>query len=179
MSVKYIIRLGRENDLTILNNIESEASKLFQHTKYGLEMDQKPLSIDLLRRQSDNSLVWVAVDEQDRPVGFAVVMIFDNNAHLHELSVHPNHGRKGLGTRLTKKVIQFAHKSGLDGVTLSTFRDVDWNAPFYFKLGFREMKDEELGEGLIKIRKKEAAIGLPIAERVIMKLSFETRPDPC
>ncbi|QQS45129.1 MAG: GNAT family N-acetyltransferase [Acidobacteriota bacterium] len=91
----YQIRLGREPDLTILNDIENAASGIFQYTKYALEVEQEPLSIDQLREQSEKDLVWVAVDETDHPVGFAVVLIIENHAHLHELSVHPEHGRNG------------------------------------------------------------------------------------
>lgn len=87
-------------------------------------------------------------NNQDKPVGFALVIIMGNYAHLHKLSVDPAHGRKGLGTRLVKKVIQFAETSDLYGVTLSTFRDVAWNAPFYYNLRFREMRDEEIGTNL-------------------------------
>ncbi|MGE3945657.1 MAG: GNAT family N-acetyltransferase [Blastocatellales bacterium] len=172
MSENYQIRLSRENDLRILNDIENAASELFQNTKYALEVDQDPLPIAFLRKQSEKGLIWVAVDDKDRPVGFAVAIILDNFAHLHEISVHPKHGRRGLGRRLVNVVIQFAIKSKLSGVTLSTFRDIVWNAPFYRKLGFCEMSDDELESGLKEIRMKESELGLPLSDRVIMKLTF-------
>ena len=172
MSEDYQIRPSRENDLRILNDIENAASELFQSTKYALEIDQDPLSIDLLRKQSEKGLIWVAVDDKDRPVGFAVAIILENYAHLHELSVHPRHGRRGLGRRLVNVVIQNAIESKLSGVTLSTFRDIVWNAPFYKKLGFCEMSDDEIEGGFKDIRKKESELGLPLSDRVIMKLAF-------
>ena len=172
MSEKYQIRLARESDLHLLNDIEEAASSLFEHTNYALEVDLEPLSIELLRKQQESGLVWVVVDDRDRPVGFAVVLLMGDRAHLHELSVDPDCGRKGLGTRLTKQVIQFAKESGLHGVTLSTFRDIPWNAPFYRKLGFREMQAGEIGVNLKKMREKEAETGLPISERILMILTF-------
>ncbi len=172
MSENYQIRPSRENDLRILNDIENAASELFQNTKYGLEIDQDPLPIELLRKQSEKGLIWVAVDDKDWPVGFAVAMILENYAHLHELSVHPKHGRRGLGRRLVDVVIQFAIKSKLSGVTLSTFRDIAWNAPFYRKLGFCDMSDGEIERGFKEIRMKESELGLPVSERVMMKLTF-------
>jgi len=168
----YQIRLARENELYQLNAIEEAASQLFENTKFALEVDQDSLSIDLLREQQAQDLVWVAVDDRDNPVGFAVVMVMGDRIHLHELSVTPEHGRKGLGTRLIETITQFAESYGFTGVTLSTFRDIPWNAAFYKKLGFRAMKDEEIGIKLQNIRTKEAQNGLPISERILMILTF-------
>ena len=168
----YQIRLAQADELQRLNDIEEAASKLFESTSFALEVDQEPLSIELLQEQQKQELVWVVVDDHERPVGFAVVIIMGDRAHLHELSVDPAHGRQGLGTRLMKKVIQFAKTSGLDGVTLSTFRDAAWNAPFYYKLGFREMSEDEIGRNLGNIRDKADEMALPVSERILMILTF-------
>jgi hypothetical protein len=42
-------------------------------------------------------------------------------------------------------------------VTLTTFRDVPWNAPFYRRLGFEVV--DELPSGLAAIRAHEAMAG--------------------
>jgi len=107
MNDTYQIRLAQENELYQLNTIEETASKLFENTKFALEVDQDSLSIDLLREQQARGLVWIAVDDRDNLVGFAVVMIMGDRIHLHELSVTPEHGSKGLGTRLIKTIIQY------------------------------------------------------------------------
>ena len=172
MNETYRIRLARENELDRLNTIEEAASKLFANTKFALEVDQETLSIDFLREQQAKDLIWVAVDDRNNPVGFAVVMVMGDRIHLHELSVDPKHGRKGLGTRLIETITLFAKNSGFTGVTLSTFRDIPWNAPFYKKLGFRAMKEEEIGINLQNIRTEEVQKGLPISERILMILTF-------
>lgn len=166
--MNYHIRLAQHKDLRSLNEIEEAASTLFKSTKFALEVDQEPLSAKFLEEQREKGLVWVAVDEEDRPVGFAVVLILDNDAHLHELSVDPAHGRRGIGAGLTGEVIQWAGRSGMTRITLSTFREIAWNAPFYEKLGFREMREDEIGNGLKQIRIKEFESGLPVEERVLM-----------
>jgi hypothetical protein len=53
-------------------------------------------------------------------------------------------------------------------MSLSTFRDIPWNAPFYAKLGFRILDESELTEGFQQIRRQEHESGLPITHRVIM-----------
>ncbi len=91
------------------------------------------------------------------PVGFACVELVDDAAHLWQLSVHPGAGRRGLGTSLVEAVCRWAAERGLPAVTLTTYRDVPWNGPFYGRLGFREI--DELTPGLAYIRQHERAIG--------------------
>ena len=65
---------------------------------------------------------------------------------------------KGIGRRLIACVADQARKRGLASLTLTTFRDVPWNAPFYARLGFemittltpelREKREEEMAHGL-------------------------------
>lgn len=172
MSDEYIIRLARQQELLLLNALENAASEIFKNTKYALEINQEPLSLEILEQQQQQDLVWVAINNSDRPVGFAVVLIVDGLAHLHELSVAPQYGRQGIGTKLTKEVINWAKQASFPGITLSTFRDIAWNAPFYRKLGFREMPKAEIGTELDNIRRKEAEAGLPIEERILMILKF-------
>ncbi|OUL32873.1 hypothetical protein BV372_18135 [Nostoc sp. T09] len=53
--------------------------------------------------------------------------------------------------------------------SLSTFRDIPWNSPFYWKLGFHVLDESELTAGFQQIRLQKAEAGLPIADRVIMQ----------
>jgi hypothetical protein len=57
-------------------------------------------------------------------------------------------------------------------VTLSTFRHVAWNAPFYARLGFRELAEEQLGPGLRRVRADEARRGLDLSRRLVMRLDL-------
>jgi len=54
-------------------------------------------------------------------------------------------------------VCDWARAEGYGAVTLTTFRDVPWNGPFYRKLGFQPV--EELSPELAGIREHEKAIG--------------------
>jgi hypothetical protein len=63
----------------------------------------------------------------------------------------------------------WAEQQGLDTVTLTTFSDVPWNAPYYQRLGFRTLAEAEVSEGLRRIRKQEAARGLDAWPRVSMR----------
>ena len=93
------------------------------------------------------------------------------------MDVTPEHGRRGIGSALVTTVYAWAKQQGYAIVSLSTFRDVLWNAPFYSKLGFFSVDEAELTTGFQQIRLKELEAGLPISDRVIMycKLASQQR----
>jgi predicted N-acetyltransferase YhbS len=107
-------------------------------------------------------------DSAARTRGFALLRDLDRSIHLDELSVHPLHGRRGLGSALLKRVCESAC-SAHRAVTLSTFRDVGWNAPFYARHGFRLLPDAEMTPDLVSVREREQARGLRTDLRIIMR----------
>jgi len=167
----YEIRLANEEDLPRLPAIESAAAELFLSTDYAFLVNSEPISLDFLRRQQREGLVWVAT-EACQVVGFVVVRILDEAVYLHEIDVHPTYGRRGIGRRLILAVCQWAREVGYTAITLSTFEEVPWNTPFYTRLGFRILLEEELSPGLIEVRMKESQAGLPIERRVCMRLDI-------
>jgi hypothetical protein len=60
-------------------------------------------------------------------------------------------------------------------VTLCTFRDVPWNAPFYQRLGFRPLASDELTPALGERMRREAEAGLPLDLRVAMRFDAAGR----
>lgn len=177
MSGGYHIRPAARNDVVLLPAVELAAARLYlsQLTVTGLT----PEILDKANRAEDFAaaqqfgLLWVAVDEANQPVGFALLTQIDQWLHLDELDVHPAHGRKGVGTALVKQVCQMAQAQGYAGVTLSTFRYVPWNAPFYQRLGFVEMPPEAQTAGLQALVAGEQARGLQTDLRSVMW--FEVR----
>lgn len=165
----FKIRLARSGDLLLIQDVERAAGKMFTETEFSFVADDEPMAIESLRSYQSNGHIWVAVDEEDKPIGFAVIEIVDGLIHLHEISVHPAQGRKGIGKKLIHKVCEWAKQKGKPAVTLSTFRDVIWNAPYYSRLGFRILEDAELTEGLRVLRKQEAQHRLPNEKRVCMR----------
>ncbi len=156
----YSIRLARQDELTRLQAIEQAAAQLFRDTRYNAIADDDPMPLTSLERWFTNGKLWVAVDATDEPVGFAVAHEVDGKAYLHELDIDPKHSRQGLGARLIDTVAAWAQAAGYRAMTLSTFANVAWNAPYYRRLGFRVLDDDELGAGLREIRTDEAERGL-------------------
>lgn len=164
----YRIRAAQIENLATLADIERAASKLFRDTPYSFLVDSEPLPLDFVKQQFREGRVWVAVDERDAPVGYAVVQEVDENVYLQQIDVYLSHGRRGIGRELVETVCVWAKHHNYHRVLLSTFRAIEWNAPFYAKLGFRILDEAELTSGFQQIRRREAEAGLPICERVIM-----------
>jgi hypothetical protein len=49
---------------------------------------------------------------------------------------------------MLEQVIESARQAAYPAVTLTTFRDVPWNAPFYTRLGFSMLSELRLPAGL-------------------------------
>ena len=106
----------------------------------------------------------------EAPVGFALVeMLAANQPHLEEIDVHPQHGRRGIGTALVRTVCEWATGRGYGELTLTTFRAVPWNMPFYARLGFEVVPAAELRPELVAVVDDETARGLDPASRVVMR----------
>lgn len=164
----YAIRLARPGDLPMLPVIEKRAAGLF--AGYGLaELFKRVLTpYAALERGQKDGLLWLAVTQNDRPVGFALVCEVGGNAHLDELDVDPPYGRQGLGRALVETVCGWAAGQGYKAITLTTLSHIPWNAPFYEKLGFRILSPQELTPALRELLQTETAHGLPAENRVAM-----------
>ena len=163
----YEIALARPGDLPHIAPIELAAARLLAgHAPETLLKEVTPVD-DLQAAQRDGRL-WVA-RSNDMPVGFALVELLEPDAaHLEEIDVHPDHGRQGLGTRLVRLVCEWAEARGW-AVTLTTFRDVPWNMPFYGHLGFEEIPPRALTPALREMLGAEARRGFDPGRRVAMR----------
>jgi ribosomal protein S18 acetylase RimI-like enzyme len=175
MDPSYRIRQARHEDLPLLTQIEREAAIRFKPFGLAELLAAIVTPQEILVEACAEGHVWVAVGADDTPVGFAVASVIDGVAHLDELDVHPSHGRRGLGTALVETVCQWASDAGFAAMTLSTLRDIPWNAPFYERLGFRILRSDELTPGLQCLIEVEAEYGLPPQGRVIMRRELATR----
>ncbi len=167
------IRLARSGDADLLPDVERSAGLLFKTIPdLAWIAGDTVQSAEHHREFIAAGTEWVAVDHEDRPVGFLSAGVEGDLLHIWELSVADGFQRRGLGAALVATATAYARARGLTAVTLTTFRNVAWNAPFYARLGFRELHDEEVDERLARIFKVEAFLGIPIERRCAMRLAF-------
>lgn len=108
----------------------------------------------------------------ERPVGFIATEPFRRELHIWQLSVHPDGQRKGIGAGLVRACQIDARNSGFSALTLTTFRDIAWNGPFYAALGFEEVTALDAHPRLAGELALEADKGLLPMDRRCAMISF-------
>ena len=172
MGESYTIVLAVPAHIDALPTIELEAASRFRGLDFPMSvLTQTSTLADLYAAQSAGRL-WVALSETGDPVGFALVELSGDRLHLEEIDVLTAHGRRGLGSALIRAIEQWGFANGFTALTLTTFRDVPWNAPFYEGLGFEVVASDDLDTELEQRRKDEAAQGLDPALRIVMRKSL-------
>jgi GNAT superfamily N-acetyltransferase len=166
-------RIARADELTEVQRIEVASGAPFREIGMADVADMPPLPLEVLADRQRAGRVWVAVDADepsgDRLVAFAVVDLVDGCAHVLQLSVDPGYARRGIGRGLLDDVAGWAATHGLPALTLTTFRSVPWNGPYYARCGFRELTGAEVTPGLAELLAAEAALGLDPADRIAMR----------
>lgn len=159
-----------------MREIETAAGAAFRELgMHEIADDEPPTSAELAAFQADGR-AWVAAERTDRPVAYLLVSRVDRNAHIDQVSVHPSHARRGIGSALIDTAAEWARAVGLGWITLTSFERVPWNAPYYARLGFRTLSEEQLSSGLRAIREHEIALGLDQWPRVVMCRSVTDPP---
>jgi len=168
MTPAYAIRKARPTDLPLVAAIELAAARLLVGRAPEAVLAETT-SLEELESAQRQGHLWVALAD-DLPVGFAHALLLEPGAiHLEEVDVDPEHGRRGLGRRLVEAVCASALAAGYPCVTLTTFRDVPWNMPFYVQLGFEVILPNEVSPALQAVLQDETRRGLDPARRVAMR----------
>lgn len=167
-STAYGIDGATASDLATLIEVDRAASTLFAPTGLLSEealADHVPL--DVLAHAAGTGDLFTARAGSGIPVGFALVSLRGGTLYLDQISVHPDHGRQGLGAALLGRVVDEARTRKLRRVTLSTFRDLPWNGPFYARHGFREIKRSDMADWMLNLERIQAE-DLDISKRCFM-----------
>jgi len=175
------IQPGLLEDIPALQGIEQSAGQRFLSYP-GLEWiaDDSVMSREAHKRAIDSGLSFTAVTypaggTQPKTVGFICAELVGDQMHILELSVAMASQGKGIGKALVNYLIDKARALGLIAMTLTTFREVAWNEPFYQHLGFFTVDDKEImlmteNEHLHKALQDEAKQGLVRSQRCAMRL---------
>ncbi|HEX8870221.1 MAG TPA: GNAT family N-acetyltransferase, partial [Lentzea sp.] len=130
-----LIRLAQPAELPYLQEIENASGEVFRDVGMPEIADDDPMSLEALAEHE----VWVAVGADGVPLAFLAAGDVDGATHIHQVSVHPSHARQGIGAALIEHVTRDRP------VTLTTFRDVPWNEPYYARLGFTTVSEPSPG----------------------------------
>jgi GNAT superfamily N-acetyltransferase len=159
--VALTIRPMGPGDVGEVVDVSLAADTLFAEAGLELPADDPREVLDHAER------VLVAVLD-DRVHGLAATITLDGATHLEQLAVHPDHGRRGIGGALLEAVCAAALARGRDRVTLTTFRDLPWNGPWYGRRGFTALPRSEWGPELERRWETEEAAGIVVRPRTAM-----------
>ena len=166
-----VLRLTQKSDIALLPAIERSAAQAFrQIPSLAWLADSEVISVarhhDYL--ETEHSLLAEAAGQ---PVGFILTEPLDDALFIVEVAVHQpgsiRHRADAAGAGYRR-----ARQMAYPAVTLTTFRDVPWNAPFYTRLGFAMLDELTLPAGLAAKREQETRHGLPPETRCAMRLAL-------
>jgi len=145
---EYVVELAAREHIPLLPDIERAAATLFPADILPPELRSGAVPVEQLECARSEGRLWTAVTTTGRPVGFAIAAAESNTTFLQEMDVHPDHQNKGLGRRLVQSVITWARTLDHSSITLTTFENVPWNAPYYARLGFQIIAENQLSQAL-------------------------------
>jgi ribosomal protein S18 acetylase RimI-like enzyme len=154
--------LARTEDAALLPAVEQSAGELFRSLPELVWIaDDQNQPAEAYLPLIANGTVWVAEDNALGLVGLIMCEAFDDGLHVWELAVASGQQGRGLGRALLDAAVKFARAEGLPAVTLTTFRNVAWNAPFYARYGFAEIAPNAMNARLAEYVRMEEERGLP------------------
>lgn len=161
------IRLATAGDTRTIIEVILDAGTMFRGVGMAAVSDNPPPSAEEIRGHIQTGHVWVAAIG-GTVAGCIIAQVLDGDAHIEQVSVARAHAGRGVGRRLVAHAEDWARTAGHSRVTLTTFTDVPWNAPYYLRLGYRTIPADELGPELAEVRAEEARSGLDVWGRCAM-----------
>jgi ribosomal protein S18 acetylase RimI-like enzyme len=165
----WTIRTAQPADAGELPAIELSAGRRFLAIpELGFLADADDMPAETHQRYIAQGTEWVAVNATGEIVGFLAAEIFGRDLHVWELAVRADSQNQGIGSGLIETATAFACEQGLASLTLTTFANVVWNAPWYERLGFVVTLTDER---LTTIVQAETERGLP--DRCAMRMKLD------
>ena len=124
---------------------------------------------DAWRGRQQAGTLWVA-EADGAVVAFLGAHAEDERLHIDEFAVAQDQQGKGLGRRMLTTVVDWARANRFTALSLTTFRSVPFNAPFYAGFGFRDWPQDEAPASIRQRLLYEASAGLKDRCAMIMAL---------
>ena len=168
----FSIRKARYADIPFLGLVERSAAQLFRTANLDFLVDGSTVDPKVLVAMFDASHLWVACDFMDYPIGFSGGQYIEGNFHLVEISVAQDFQGKGVGSALMERMEADVRREGYKSMTLTTYRNLAWNGPWYSRMGFMEVRAEDVGRTYLGILESERQHGFDMSTRCVMRKIF-------
>lgn len=170
VSTNYSLTRANAEDSSAIIRVHLASNELFRDTGL-LPISELATHVpeDIIVGAVRAGFIFVMRSEGGEPVGFALSRPVDDTLYLDQVSVDPAHGRRGIGRALVERTVEEARAVGFRSVTLSTFRDLPWNGPFYRSIGFREVARRRMTHWMKELEAAQA-MTMDVSKRCFMKL---------
>lgn len=164
-----VIRPGLKSEIDAIRDLERASSRRFLGVMDAL-VDDAPTPAPMLAQRLDaDGLLAGLLD--GALAAFVMFRPLEDSLYIEQIDVAPAFEGRRIGAALIDAVADRAAAAGLARLTLSTFRDVPWNAPYYRRLGFADIADETLSPAMQAVRREHVARGLDERARLFMQRS--------
>jgi GNAT superfamily N-acetyltransferase len=171
------IRPATELDLQRLVDVEVAAGQLFHAVGKSKVAENVPNIADL-REAVAAERVWVT-SIRGEVAGYITAELIDGNAHVAQVSVVPTYAGRRIGKAMIEFIEAWGQTAGCPATSLTTFRDVPWNAPYYLRLGYQVLDDNRIGPELARTMAHEASLpGIEATLRCAMIKSNDSPSSP-
>ena len=163
----YKIERGTRAQSAQLQRIELAAGARFRDVGMSDIADHEPTDASVLEEHADRRRLYVALAADQTVTGFLIWSPKDGMAYIEEVSVHPDHAGNRLAAQMVDRLavdIRGRHAA----LSLATFRDIPWNAPYYASLGFVEIPCAQVGPDHDMSWQHQSEDGLDMSRRLFM-----------
>ncbi|WP_227317485.1 GNAT family N-acetyltransferase [Cedecea davisae] len=165
-----ILRASTTGDIEALQQVEAAAARRFLGVPELVFLAQAGVTdAGTHRRAIEQSLSWLVAGSDGRIRGFCYCQPHQGSLYLAEISTHPDFQRTGVGRTLLEAVFDSARRLSAKEVTLTTYQDVPWNAPWYQRHGFERIETLELSAELAECLRHQQDEGLMVLPRCAMR----------
>jgi GNAT superfamily N-acetyltransferase len=162
-----VVRPATADEVEGLPAMQVAAGALFRELGMHRVADGPAPSADGFREARAHGDLLVAADD-GKIVGFVRTKVLDGSLHVEQVTVAPGWQGRGIGRALMLAAERTAAGRGFTRMTLTTFRDVPFNGPFYERLGWTRLDADSLPPGLAAEREEEMRAGLDLWPRTAM-----------
>ena len=164
-----LIRPAQAHETSVMQAIELDAAKSYAALPgYAFSVVLPARSDEEHAFARDHGARFV-VEIDGAVVGFIMVIPLDRAAHIFEAAMLADFQGRGIGRQLVATAETYARGQGYAEMTLTTYRDVPWNTPFYERLGYAVFSPDADRPQLQALMADEVAQGFAEAPRVAMR----------
>ncbi len=170
---RYKIRAAHPGEAHPLCSLLDAAAGMFA-TIGMAEVANVPCTTSALAPYLEANRAWVITATHEL-LGCMLLDELDGDGFNQQVSVEPRYARRGLGRLLIEHAENWARERGLAGLALTTFKEVPWNAPYYARLGFRELPQTWLGpEIAARLQQERKDPAMAKWPRIAMRLELRS-----